>query len=138
MEQFHGTNNQTALSISMGNIDVTSGGGEFGRGFYTGDLAYEAFAWAWHQYKSDKSVVKIIIDDDSFLNLEPYCLDLATAINWRRKIRNNNKTRSFLFNVNAVWGPVVGRNCYRFSQIKYESDESAVLLNSTEVTKLIL
>jgi hypothetical protein len=137
MEQFHGTNTVTATAISNGQIDVTTGGGELGQGFYTGDLSHEAFNWAWHQYQKDRAVVKLVLDDNDFLNLNPLCLDINQTHLHRRQIRDNGATRTFHFLVNVVWAPVVGKHIPNFSQFKYESVNAETYLNGDSVIKTI-
>ena len=137
MEQYHGTNSQNAINISNGQVNVNLGGGELGKGFYTGDLSFEAFNWAWHQYGQDKAVVKFTIDDNDFLNLNPICPDIRETHWYRRMIRNKGETRTFLFNVNAIWAPVVGKQFYNFNQIKFESNNAENLINGTAVIKTI-
>lgn len=137
MEQYHGTNTTTATVISTGRIDVTTGGGELGQGFYTGDLSHEAFNWAWHQYNRNRAVVKLTLDDNDFLNLNPLCLNLYETYMHRRRIRNNGVTRTFQFLVNVVWAPVVGKHIPNFNQFKYESDNAETYLNGVTVTKTI-
>jgi len=138
MEQYHGTNLASATLIATGHIDVNRGGGELGKGFYTGDLLFQAFNWAWHQYQTDKSVVVLNFDDDEFLLLEPLCLDLFMTHQYRRQIRDEGLTRTFEFGENAIWAPVVGREYHNFNQIKFESIEAEGFLNDTDVVKTIL
>lgn len=137
MEQFHGTNTNTATAISIGQIDVTTGGGELGQGFYTGDLSHEAFNWAWHQYQRDRAVVKLALDDNDFLNLNPLCLDIHQTHLHRKQIRDAGVTRAFLFLVNVVWAPVVGKHIPNFNQYKYESVHAETYLNGVTVIKTI-
>lgn len=137
MEQYHGTNINRANSISLNQIDVTTGGGELGQGFYSGDLSHEAFNWAWYKYKKNKAVVKLILDDDEFLNLNPMCLNAHQTHIHRNHIRSINQTRVFQFSVNVVWAPVVGKNISNFSQFKYESQIAEAYLNSAKVIKTI-
>lgn len=137
MEQYHGTNTITATDISNGMVKVNSGGGELGQGFYTGDLEFEAFNWAWHKYQRNKAVVMLQINDDDLLNLQPLCLDVIMTQKSRRLIRLSRQTRTYLFHENAIWAPVVGKLCHGFNQIKFESEESELLLNGNSVIKHI-
>lgn len=137
MEQYHGTNKNTAIKIFDGKIDVTIGGGELGQGFYTGDLSHEAFSWSWHKFKMDKTVVKLTIDDDDFLNLAPKCLDFNQTKTYRNKIKSNGETRTFKFNENVIWAPIVGKEIANFYQIKYENSIAQDFLNKVNVIKKI-
>lgn len=137
MEQYHGTNKNTAIKIFDGKIDVTIGGGELGQGFYTGDLSHEAFSWSWHKFKKDKAVVKLTIDDDDFLNLTPECPDIHQTKTYRNKIRSNGETRIYKFHKNVIWAPVVGKIIDNFHQFKYESSTAQDYLNNETVLKKI-
>ena len=137
MEQYHGTNRATAANISRGQIDVASGGGELGQGFYSGDLSHEAHNWAWHKYKRDKAVVKFIVDDDAFLGLNPLCLDRTETVYYRNQIKSLGETRTFHFLRNVVWAPVVGKPIERFDQFKYETQNASAYLGSGAVTKTV-
>lgn len=138
MEQFHGTSINDAQGILDNGINIGLGGGELGRGFYTGDQLYRAFNWAWHKNGNQKAVVCFNIPDDDFLNLDLTLLNRAQATRKRNFIRNNNQTRIYLFNVDAVWSPVVGAPLYNLDQIKFESIHSQHLLNGKNVLKQVL
>lgn len=136
MEQYHGTNSLYAASIVVGQVNVNLGGGELGKGFYTGDLLHKACDWAWHQYQTDKAVVGFTLNDDDFLNLDPHCPNYSTTERYRMFIKSRAETRTYLFNENALWAPVVGRNFQDFNQIKYETKTAENLLNGQRVTKI--
>jgi hypothetical protein len=138
MELYHGTNNQNAIEIESGQINVDLGGGELGKGFYIGDLPHEAYNWAWHQYKTEKSVVKLEIVDDDIINQNPLCLEYLETCRKRVYIKKTNTTRSFLFNTNIVWAPVVGKNIPNFNQLKIESKSAEAFVNGSSVIKTIL
>jgi hypothetical protein len=138
MLQYHGTNRIAGQAITNNQIDVAIGGGELGRGFYTGDLKHEAFTWAHQIYgAANKSVVEIDIIDDEFFHIDPLCLNYREALNYRRIIRDRQESRTFLFDSNAVWSPVVGKYIPNFNQIKWESEQSENFLNSIQVTKFL-
>ncbi len=138
MNLFHGTNKLYAKKIKKGKIDVNLGGGELGKGFYIGDLPHQAFNWAWHRYKKNKAVVKLEINDDDIILQKPLCLNYMETNLYRRKIKIRNQTKTFLFNENLVWAPIVGKNIPNFNQIKIESDSAENLVNSSLVIKTIL
>jgi len=138
MELYHGTNVQNANEIENGNITVDLGGGELGKGFYIGDLPHEAFNWAWHQYKTDKSVVKLIIEDDDIINQDPLCLNYEETCKKRNSLRLDKTTRTFVFDRNIVWAPVVGKNIPNFSQLKIESKSAETFVNGNSVIKTII
>jgi hypothetical protein len=138
MDLYHGTNVSNANEITNGNISTDFGGGELGKGFYIGDLPHEAFSWAWHKYKTDICVVKFIIEDDEVLNQNPLCLNYEETCVRRNLIRAERTTRTFIFNRNIIWAPVVGRNIPNFSQLKIESKSAENLINSDIVIKSIV
>ena len=114
------------------------GGGELGRGFYIGDLPHEAFNWSRQIYKEDYAVVELKIEDDDILIQQPHCLNYEETCWERNKIRNLNQTRTYLFNENIVWAPVVGKNIPNFNQLKFESNNAENLVNSNVVDRKIL
>jgi hypothetical protein len=138
MLHYHGTNRASAQQIVNNQIDVTLGRGELGQGFYTGDLKHEAFTWA-HQIHGiiEKTVVEFDIDDDQFLQLNTLVLDYGRALFFRRIIRNAGATRTYLFNYDTVWSPVVGRYIPDFQQIKWENANGENFINNN-VAKNIL
>lgn len=138
MKQYHGTNKTAAILISTGQIDVNIGGGELGKGFYTGDLIHRAFNWAYHKSQQDGAVVVFNFSDEDFLGLNPLCLESLMTHRYRRYIRDNGSTRTFKFNENVVWAPVVGREYNNFNQIKFESIIAQDFLNAENVTKIVL
>ena len=105
MDLFHGSDKATVKQLEKSQIKVNIGGGELGIGFYCGDLLYCAKAWAVNRY-TNPSVLKIVVDDDDFLNLEPLVLNKFEAVNRRQEIRDAGETRIYEFKVNAVWAPV--------------------------------
>jgi len=67
MKSYHGTTPASATQILTGVFDVTLGGGELGRGFYTGQYPHVAKAWAYQKSgATKKNVVEIFTraDDD--------------------------------------------------------------------------
>lgn len=138
MKQYHGTDTLSANEIYDGKIDIKLGGGELGRGFYAGDLLYEALAWAYHKNKNSRAVIEFIVDDNDFLSLNPLCLDAPTTGVYRNDIRRKGETKSYLFNRNVIWTPVVGKKISNFNQMKYESSNAESYLNSNKVPKKII
>lgn len=137
MELFHGTNMKIAKEIAGNLIDVNLGAGEFGKGFYTGDLRYRALNWAEHKYKANKALVTLNINDSDFVKLSPKLLSKKEAIEYRILIKKIGQTKTYLFNENSIWGPVVGREFEDYQQVKFESKKSECLLNNPIVTKNI-
>lgn len=59
---YHGCRQEDLDKLIAGQIEVSLGGGELGRGFYTTLSLYLAKEWVWHKYKS-LTVLEIAISD---------------------------------------------------------------------------
>lgn len=137
-ELYHGTDDATAAILAAGGISTTLGGGELGQGFYSGDLQHQAYNWAWFKAKKQRKVVALTIQESDFLALNPLDLDYRQALYYMSMIKYNSQTRTYLFNENAVWAPVVGRYIPNFNQVKFESTDSETYLNGSSVIRTIL
>lgn len=135
MEEYHGTDKNTLKSLLKGNIDVGLGGGELGRGFYTGEHLYVAKAWAKQRHNLNAAVLKIDVADYTVLNCNPISLDREETLEVKKSIKKGNMQRSFLFNRNIVWSPIVGNKKLLGNQSKWESLNSQNLLNSNSVNR---
>lgn len=135
MECFHGTKAATAKSLMAGNVDVSQGGGELGRGFYTGDYLWVAKAWAANRYKKDAAVVKFEIPDTEYFALEPLLLSRTDALKCRNDIKAALATRTYTFKVHVVWSPIVGTTRVDADQHKFEDIKSQRLLNGSVVPR---
>lgn len=121
------------------NIDVTLGGGELGCGFYTGEYLYEAKAWAYHKSKDTSSpVVSVEVADSDFYTLRLQILDAIQAGRYRSIIRKGRYTRTYRFQCDVVWGPIVGSSRVNGDQYKWESQTAETHLNDPNKTILIL
>ena len=136
MNSYHGTSSANASSIASGTINVKIGGGELGRGFYTGEHLHEAKAWAFH-ISGDKqsNVVSFTIADDDVEELDLKLLDDRDAGLQRYWIRKRKETRSFLFDHDMVWAPIVGSERASGDHYKWESSVAQSLLNSPHKTQ---
>src|ERR1700752_2087914 len=70
------------MATSPGQIDVTRGGGEFGRGFYTQYAEYHALAWAIRvqaRLNGAPCVLRLDIDDAAYGTLTVHYLDAVTG-----------------------------------------------------------
>lgn len=140
MESYHGTSSTNAASLASGAIDVTLGGGELGRGFYTGEHLHEAKAWAFHTSGDRTSnVVKLTTHDDQVEVLDLKLVDAGTAGLVRYRIRAAGGTRTYLFGHDMIWAPIVGTEKASGDQYKWESAASSLLLNdSARTTKGVI
>lgn len=136
MNSYHGTSSASASSIASGTINVTLGGGELGRGFYTGEHLHEAKAWAFHTFGDKQSnVVSFTTADDDVEALDLKLLDYRYAGLQRYWIRQREETRSFLFGHDMVWAPIVGSERASGDQYKWESSAAQSLLNNPSKTQ---
>lgn len=128
-----------ASSLLAGGVNVALGGGELGRGFYSGEHLYVAKAWAYQRF-GDRvgNVVHFDVSDTRILSLKIKFLDYEKAIRQRYSIKRNKKTRSYIFNVDMVWAPIVGSERASGDQYKWESLASQSLLNAPMTIKKIV
>ena len=139
MDTYHGTSETNAAVIAAGKVDSTLGGGELGRGFYTGEHLYEAKAWAFHQSGDKrKNVVLFSTPDNKIELLSIKILDICSASLMRYKIRSKNQTRTFRFNLDFIWAPIVGSERASGDQYKWESSKAEALLNHLKTIRSIL
>lgn len=139
MRSYHGTSSVSAVAIAHGAVNVTRGGGELGRGFYSGEHLHEAKAWAFHQ-SGDKrrNVIEFETPDTDVENLSIKLLDHGTAILTRHRLRNTATTRVHLFNYDMVWAPIVGSERASGDQYKWESQAAQTLLNGSMTARTVL
>lgn len=135
MKRYHGTHRKFLQTFLIGKIDPTVGGGEFGQGFYVGNLAHQAWAWAWNRHGKDAGVMEFEIDDSDFLALTLKWINRRYGKIFWRKLRQDRATKTYRFGVDAVWGPLLGGNLSNMYQIKFE-DQAISFIN--KVTKRIL
>lgn len=135
---FHGTSERHAAKIEAGSIDVALGGGELGRGFYTGEFLHEARAWAFHTtVEGNARVVEFEIDDADFFATAPLSLTASQAMAYRNNIRLADATRTYLFDRNVVWSEIVGSDRVKGDQYKWESSAAGTLINGPKVTRTV-
>jgi len=136
MNSYHGTSSANASTIASGTIYVALGGGELGRGFYTGEHLHEAKAWAFHTSGDKQSnVVFFTTADDDVETLDLELLGYSDAGLQRHWIRQRNETRTFLFGHDMVWAPIVGSERASGDQYKWESNVAELLLNDPSKTQ---
>lgn len=138
MEVYHGSYPNIIDKLSRGNIEVCLGGGEIGKGFYTGQYMYIAKAWAYHKHNlvnAKNDVLQINIDDNSFLGLDPHLLNQSETLACRWKLKRDGTQHTYVFNKNIVWAPIVGGTKPCGDQYKWESKDSEKFLNSNLVVR---
>lgn len=134
MLMYHGSDKKSVQKLIQGNIDVAIGGGEIGRGFYLGNMLYVAKAWAMNKHNS-MAVLQIEVADNELEKLEPLVLSYEEACEKRSSIRKESKQRTYVFNEDVVWAPIVGTKKIEADQLKWESVCSQNLLNSNKVDR---
>jgi len=135
---YHGTIDSTANKLVSGTINVKKGGGELGMGFYTGEYLWVAKSWAANRHGTNGAVLEIKVHENYFFDLEPLLLSRTDALKHRKFIKLNGGTRSYVFNENFVWSPIVGTTRIDAEQYKFESKKSEVLLNGVNVTRKVI
>lgn len=132
MEAFHGTSKNTARSIFSSGIDVTSGGGELGQGFYTTTEYHVAKAWAKKKFPGNHEIMEFDICETEFENLNPLLLNKMESMKFRKNIKDGAVQSSYKFDRNAVWGKIVGGSSSgEDNQIKFESLCGQNLINKS-------
>ncbi len=138
---FHGTSAAVARGIAgskRGAVDVTRGGGELGRGFYTGEHLYEAKAWAFHR-DGDKqgNVVEFATEEGAFFALDVLSLDAGEAGRLRQRLRQAATSRTHRAGVDVIWAPIVGSDRVTGQQYKWESASAQSVLNGQQTVRRV-
>jgi hypothetical protein len=134
---FHGTRRNDALAMMPGAIDVSLGGGEFGRGFYTQSSAANALTWVQHLPAVQQAcVLALDIDDPGYAALTKLALNLAQARRLTRHLRAAGTTRTYQSGRDVTVGPLNGSNY--IEQQKFESASAQGLLNGPQTKRSIL
>lgn len=139
MDSYHGTSINIAIELTNGKVDVSSGGGELGKGFYTGTFLHEAKAWAFQRYgDKKKNVVHFLTLDTDIDVLKYIILENNLANYYCYKIKTSSQTRTYLFYLDMVWAPIVGSARPKGDQYKWESKRAECLLNSNKTNKKVI
>lgn len=139
MFSFHGTGPAEAVQIAAGKINVMLGGGELGRGFYTGEKLHVAKRWALHRNQArDHNVVQFELPMAHFDALNVSALNANTATLMRGHIRRWDKTHKYTFNVDVVWSRIVGKLSLNCDQYKWESSLAGATLNSPACARRVV
>ncbi len=132
MLSYHGTSFAHASYMSQGNISVTRGGGEFGRGFYTQNSRVNAARWALTRYPNP-AILEIGIPDHLYDSFHIVRLDLMKARKLVQRLRSTNKTNTYVRKCDVIEGPLVGSP--QHTQYKFESDNAQDVLNGSEANR---
>ena len=135
---YHGTATAVARGLAAGQVDVTQGGGELGQGFYTGQYIHTAKTWAVGRYGDRRrNVVEFDVPDNEVDALDLQMFSGAEATALRNNIRRHGKTRTYTFDCDMVWAPIVGKPSIVCDQHKWESLDSQALLNGPLVSRRV-
>lgn len=140
MQSYHGTSSQHAQSILAQGVNVALGGGELGKGFYSGEHLHEAKAWSFQTSGcKTANVVKLETPDELVLQLDLKLIEAGEAGLRRNYIRKSSQTRTFLFNCDMIWAPIVGSERVAGDQFKWESRIAESFLNNpSQTTKSVI
>lgn len=139
MVSYHGTNVTSAMDMfgPPRRVDVHRGGGELGRGFYTGESIGLAKSLAHGRYGDQGVVLRLDIDDRIFVTLK------VRVVAWRkhvyrtwRAILFRDERNTFLFNVDVVLAPFA--TLQLSYQYKFESKSAQDVLNNRNHTEIEL
>ncbi|WP_438015097.1 DUF3990 domain-containing protein [Sorangium sp. So ce315] len=131
---YHGTRLAHARAIvgPPPTVDVTRGGGEFGRGFYLGESKGMALRFAFHRSK-DPAVVQVELPDETYERLSVRELDHANSNRLRLEAARSKTT--YLVGVDIVVGTI--ENEPRKMQHKFESEAAQTQLNAAATLTVI-
>lgn len=140
MDQYHGTDKASALLIMKDGIDVTQGGGELGRGFYTGNYEWEAFNWNWHKHSDKGSVIKFDISEEPFYEHDVRILTVTEGMAFYSAIKKGGHTRTHLYHCDVVWASFFGYEpkSANAEQMKFESKDAENFMNGSDVNKVLI
>lgn len=122
MKYYHGTSARAIASMLPGKIDTTCGyGGELGLGFYIGSSLWRAFSWGWMNAKTNCQVIEFTLDEVQFLNLNLLCKNRQSTLASFHNIKQSGNYKK-IYDVDAIWAPIVGQNIQNTYQIKFEKN----------------
>jgi hypothetical protein len=121
-----------------GQIDVTRGGGEFGRGFYTQKSQANSLAWAINRFRFADlpCVLQLDVQDQPYLAMKIKSLNLKDAKKVTLKLRSNGTTKTYLHGGDVVVGPLNLNS--KKEQQKFESNRGQSLLNGTDTARTVI
>jgi len=90
---YHGCPQNVIETLVSGRIDISLGGGELGRGFYSTLDLWVAKRWALSNYQSE-TVLKIEISDEDFDDLDSLILSKSQVQFYRKRIKQLKETRT--------------------------------------------
>jgi hypothetical protein len=136
---YHGTSHAFATAMSgvpnNGTIDVTRGGGEFGRGFYTQASVSNAHRRGYAIYGNQGAVLVVDIDDALYHSLQLRTLTLNAAQMLNAKLKGTQRN-AYTTADDVIVGPLVGQP--KIMQQKFQSLHAQNLLNGPNTLRTVI
>lgn len=133
---YHGTSRAFAMAMcgttNRGTIDVTRGGGEFGRGFYTQDSLGRAHLWAQYRFPNP-AVLVLEINNQEYDALDARRLTLDDALRLNQRLRNRRAQATYTTRHDVIVGPLVTKP--HVEQQKFQSQAAQNLLNGQKTQR---
>jgi hypothetical protein len=135
---YHGTLHHHAHAIvgPPAAVDVTRGGGEFGRGFYVQTSPGNAKRWASGRSPKNAVVIKLKMDKEVYASLNPVVLNHQQARKLSIRLSKHNQCNTYVKACHVIVGPL--NNNQRIEQFKFESAHSQNVLNGPNTTLTVL
>src|SRR5687767_14776699 len=104
---YHGTTRAFAVTMAgpPGTIDVTQGGGEFGRGFYCHVSEARARTWVLNRTQQP-AVLRLEVPDSDYQALNIHTKTVQQARRLTQRIRAKHQQRIYLDGCDVIEGPV--------------------------------
>lgn len=136
---YHGTSHGFATAMrglpNNGTIDVTSGGGEFGRGFYTQASISNAHRRGYSIYGHNGAVLIVDIDDALYHALQLKTLTLNSAQMLNARLTGNQRS-TYTTADDVIVGPLIGQP--KIMQQKFQSMNAQILLNGQNTQRTVI
>lgn len=131
---YHGTSQADANQIVRNGVDVTSGGGELGQGFYLADQLAFAVAWARGRHGPTGKVVQFDVVNSDYARLNVLSVGRLRVCSTWVQLKLTRRTHSYLFGADVVYGPICSYP--HLTQHKFESPSAGTLLDRSTPTVL--
>jgi hypothetical protein len=121
---------------AAGGIDVTQGGGEFGRGFYAQDSNSNAARRGQTRYGNSSAVLSLTVDEREYHTLNVWRLTLNMAQKLNSQLRANNAQDTYTSADDAIVGPLVYQP--PIEQQKFQTTSAQTLLNGPLTQRAVI
>ncbi len=136
MKVYHGTNKISKNKIvgPPQAVDVSTGGGEIGQGFYVGENMSMAIVWAKGRWKKP-SVLEFDVSNKLYAQLNLKQMNHQQVLNEWHKLKRTNTHRTHKYGFDVVFGPLA-TNPFAV-QYKFESTSAELLLNNSNIDEIL-